>query len=358
ERTVAERVPRGHDLNAALVSIDPSNGAVRAIVGGVDYGQAQFDAATEGTRQPGSAFKTFTLVAALEAKHSVDSQISGAAPCPIPNPGGKPDPWEPENYEGAAYGPVTLTDATTSSVNCAYARLASIVGFDKVADVARRLGVATEVSAVPSLTLGTEVVTPLDMAAAYGTLAADGVAHSPVLVTEVRRSDGSVLLRNEAPARPVLHPTVARQATAVLQAVVERGTGTAATVPGHAVAGKTGTAQNYQDAWFVGYTRHLSTAVWMGNLHGEVPMRGVRGLDVTGGSFPARIFGEFMRDALASAPPAPFTPPDIAFFAAVTSLDGSPLALPPPPDAEGRDGDAPDDADGDGRGRGGKRDDD
>ena len=318
EEAVAKGLPRGTELTAALASIDPATGAVRALVGGGDYGARQFNAATEGAgRQTGSSFKVFTLVAALEAGHVSSEVVDGNAPCPIPNPGGKPNPWLPENYEGEAFGPLSLVDATVHSSNCAYARLAATVGVDAVARTAAKMGIRAPLQQVPSMTLGTNTVPPVQMAAAYATLAADGIARTPHVVERVERADGSVVFANgDGGPQRALDPQVARVATAVLSEVVARGTGRAAALGGRPVAGKTGTAQNHQDAWFVGYTPQLATAVWMGDVRGERPMLGVGGINVTGGSYPARIWRQFMAAAHDALPvvgfpaPAPEPPPN------------------------------------------------
>jgi penicillin-binding protein 1A len=348
QQAVTAGVPKakGKDLTAALAAVDPATGAVRALVGGTDYGASQFDAATDGAgRQTGSSFKVFTLVAALRAGHVSSEVIDGNSPCPIPNPGGTPNPWLPENYEGEAFGPLTLTDATVHSSNCAFARLASTVGADAVAATAADLGIRAPLQKVPSMTLGTNTVPPIQMAAAYATLAADGVAHTPHVVERVERPDGSVLLANDGAPRQAVDPQVARVATAVLGEVVARGTGRAAALGDRPVAGKTGTAQNHQDAWFVGYTPQLATAVWMGDVNGERPMLDVGGVDVTGGSYPARLWRQFMATAHAGLPvvafpaPAPEPPPTAT----------APVAAAPAPAA----GESPKAAKGDRKHKGG-----
>jgi len=312
EAAIAGGLPHtSRHLTAALVAVDPGTGAVRALVGGPDFGQSQFNAALAGAgRQPGSSFKAFTLAAALSDGYSPADVVDGSTPCTIPNPGGTPDPWVPGNFEGEAFGPITLTDATAHSVNCAYARLAPSVGLRRIADVAHSMGITSRLHLVPSLTLGTNVVTPLQMASAYSTFAADGVAHAAHLVEEVDGPDGKPLLRAEGAGRRAISSQVAREETQVLQQVVLSGTGQAAAVAGHPVAGKTGTAENYQDAWFVGYTPDLTTAVWMGDPDGEVPMRDVEGINVVGGSFPARMWSAFMTQALANRPVLQFQAPD------------------------------------------------
>jgi penicillin-binding protein 1A len=282
-------------LTAAVVSIDPSNGEVRAIVGGPNYVTSAYNPAVDGVgRQPGSSFKPFTLIAALEQGYSPNDTIDGSSPCTIPNPGGVPDPWMPENFEGEAVGITTLTDAMVHSVNCAYARLALMAGLHNIADVAHRMGITSQLQEVPSMTLGTNVVTPLQMASAYATLAAGGVYHTPHLIREVDGPDGKPLFREKDDGKQVIPAQVAGEAVDVMRQVVQRGTGVAANVPGHDIAGKTGTADDYHDAWFVGFAPELATAVWMGDPDGEIPMRGVQGINVQGGSFPARIWADFM----------------------------------------------------------------
>ncbi|HET6793091.1 MAG TPA: transglycosylase domain-containing protein, partial [Acidimicrobiales bacterium] len=311
ESSVAAGIPQGHHLSAALVAIEPSDGAVRAVVGGPDFGSSKFDAALAGAgRQPGSTFKAFTLITALAQGDTPNDYIDGSTPCTIPNPGGNPDPWKPSNFEGEAFGPISLTDATAKSVNCAFARLAIKVGLGNIARTAHDMGITSRLNLVPSMTLGTDVVTPLQMASAYSTLAADGVHHKPHLVSEVDGPDGRPVLRNNSTGSRVLDRTVARETTQVLTQVVRHGTGGAAAVPGHDVAGKTGTAENYADAWFVGYTPQLAVAVWMGDPSGEVPMRDVDGINVVGGSYPASLWSSFMSQALAGQPSEPFVAPD------------------------------------------------
>jgi len=316
-------------LSAAVASVDPATGAIRAVVGGTSFGANQYNAALGGAgRQPGSSFKVFTLVTALEQGISPNDVVDGSTPCSIPNPGGHPDPWQPNNYEGEVFGPMSLTDATAYSVNCAYARLALRVGLTHVAQTAHDMGITAHLNVVPSMTLGTNDVTPLQMASAYATLAADGVYHQPHLVERVDRPDGSVLFRNTSPGKQVIPPEIAREATQVLQQVVIAGTGQAAALAGRPVAGKTGTAENYQDAWFVGYTPNLASAVWMGDPVGEQPMRGIGGIDVVGGSYPARMWSGYMTAALAPLPVEGFTAP--ASVSAPAAVPTAPQPTPAP----------------------------
>ena len=310
EEAVASVVPDPTGpFTASVVSVDPANGAVRALVGGRGFETDKFNIATQGTgQQPGSSFKPFVLAAAIEQGISPASSIDGRGPCLIPNPGGTPDPYEVENFEGSAGGVVSLADATRNSVNCAYARLGLIVGLDKVAKTAEKLGITTPLPADrPSMSLGSLEVLPIDMAGAYATFAADGVHHDPYLVEEVLGRDGTRLFGGPSEGEQVISPDTARLTTAVLERVVSGGTATRARFADRRpAAGKTGTTSDYADAWFVGYTPQLSTAVWMGSPEGNVEMRNVGGVRVTGGSYPARIWQAFMGPALGDLPVVPF----------------------------------------------------
>ena len=309
---VEETLPdtRG-EFTAALVSVESTSGAVRSLVGGPGFEQSKFNIVTQGPgRQPGSSFKPFVLVAALEAGYAPRDTINGTAPCTFEMPAGQ-EPWSPENFEGSAGGVMSVTDATAKSVNCAYARLGFVVGFNKVADVARRMGIrTTALPEVPSMALGSTDVHPIDMASAYATLANDGVRHDPYFVERIEDRRGRVVLEGRTEGERVISAQHARTATEVLRAVVDNGTGTRARLPRRPVAGKTGTSQDHQNAWFVGYTPQLTTAVWMGSPRANVPMRNVGGIKVTGGSYPARIWGAYMAEALADAPVLSFPPPD------------------------------------------------
>jgi penicillin-binding protein 1A len=310
-------------FTAALVSMDPSNGAVRALVGGPGFDQAQYDIVTDGARQPGSSFKAFTLMAALEQGHSPNDVVDGTAPCPIPNPGGIPNPYSPSNFEGEEGGPMTLTDATAHSVNCAYARLQEAIGGRSVVDVANRMGITHHLTPVKSLTLGSEAVSPLEMVTSYATLAADGERHDPYFIQSINDRNGKEVFSAKPKGRRAVAAQNARVETQVLQEVVKRGTGVRAGIPGRQVAGKTGTAEDYHDAWFVGYTPQLATAVWMGSPTAETPMRGVGGINVQGGSYPAGIWGAYMKDALAGQPAIPFPQPDYSLIPGAQQI-GSP----------------------------------
>jgi len=321
EQSVADIVPdTAGQFRAALVSVDPASGAVRALVGGSDFFSTKFDLAVQGSRHAGSAFKVFTLMAALEAGYSPYDTILGTSPCAIPNPGGQDNVWSVNNAEPGG-GVLSLTDATVESVNCAYARLVTLVGPGKVAEVAKRMGISSKLDVVPSITLGTSGVSPLDMASAYATLAADGQHHNPYFIDEVDDAAGKTVVKADTHGEQVVAPQNARTETQMLTQVVQRGTGTAAGVQGWTVAGKTGTDDSFKNAWFVGYTPTLSTAVWMGSPVGDVPMYNVGGIQVYGGTYPARIWHEFMADALGDGPAVGFPAPEPSFSSRYLSID-------------------------------------
>lgn len=313
EKAVADILPdSGGRFNAALVSVEPGTGAVRALVGGPDFDRTKFNLVTDTQgRQAGSSFKPFTLLAALEAGYIPQDSILGNAPCQIPNPGGVPDPWEPDNVDGQAAGVLTLEQATINSVNCAYARLVKIVGPQKVAEVASKMGITKRLDPNLSITLGSSGVSALDMASAYATLAADGERSTPFVIDRVEDRNGEVIFAGARKPERAISVQDARTVNQVLTQVVQQGTGTAARVPRWQVAGKTGSTDNNADAWFVGYTPTLATAVWMGNPQELVSMYNVGGVArVYGGTFPAQIFGAYTRAALAGQEPVAFAPPD------------------------------------------------
>ena len=311
EEAVASTLPdTGGQFTAALVSVQPGTGAVRALVGGPGFEHVEYNIATQGVgQQPGSAFKPFVLATALEQGLSPRSTIDGRGPCRFPNPaaGGV---YDAENFEGSAGGVLTLAQATHRSVNCAYVRLGLVTGLQEVAATAARMGITTPLDPVLSLPLGTKEVRPIDMAAAYATFAADGMHFPPYLVEEVLDEHGDALFGGTTPGARAISEASAHQATDVLQGVVNGGTATAARFPdGRPAAGKTGTTSDYSDAWFAGYVPQLATAVWMGSPEGNVPMGDVGGVRVTGGSYPARIWQAFMGPAMAGQPIVPFPPP-------------------------------------------------
>jgi len=307
-KVLPQRITR-NEFTSALATVEPSSGYVRALVAGDDFGTEQYNLATQGKRQPGSSFKVVVLLAALDAGFSPNDTIDGSSPCTLRVPGF--DVYKPGNYEGSAGGTMSLTDATAKSVNCAYARLGVAVGLDKVVDMAVRLGIPRDrLDTFPSISLGAEEVTPLEMAAAYAAIANDGVFHPPTFVQQVADRRGRVIFEGPGRGQRAFSAQTARQAIKVMRNVVDRGTGTAARLPRRPAAGKTGTSQNFENAWFVGFTPQLSTSVWMGSPIGNVPMTNVGGRNVTGGSYPATIWGRFMAASLDDEPVVKFQEPD------------------------------------------------
>jgi membrane peptidoglycan carboxypeptidase len=212
-----------------------------------------------------------------------------------------------------------LTAATAGSINCAYVRLASVVGLDKIEQAAHDLGVISDLRVhdpgrdpylVPSMAIGSREVNPLEMASAYATLADDGMYHKPYFIEKVLDRHGKVLFRGASKGEQRVSAQIAREAVSILRGVVTNGTGTKANPGKWPTFGKTGTTQDYTDGWFVGSTRQLTAAVWMGAPLGKVPMRNVGGIKVFGGTYPARVFGQFMRTAMNGRPALAFPAPD------------------------------------------------
>jgi penicillin-binding protein 1A len=337
EQAVAEILPDQPPFTAALVAMDPATGAVRAMVGGPNFQSLQYNLVThEPGRQPGSTYKAITLAAALDAGYSPNDMLDGSSPCRAVHP--PLPPWDTQNAEPGG-GVLSLRDATAGSVNCAFAHLIASLGPQAVVDMAHRLGVTQPVPPYLSITLGTNETTPLEMATVASTLAAGGIRHNPTFVSKVVGPDGRVVFDDsQANGLRVLNQDIADCEADLLQGVVGRGTGTAAALPGRPVAGKTGTTDLKTDAWFLGYTPQLATVVWMGATDGAVPMSNVGGITVFGGTYPARIWHEFMSAQLDGAPVLPFAPPGpVCDRPGVFVTDGPRNEAPPvpPPGAVG-----------------------
>ncbi len=289
------------DLQGAVVSVD-GTGAMRALVGGRDYQQSQFNRATDAFRQPGSAFKPFVYLAALE---------QGLTPATMRNdvPVQFGD-WSPENYSREYRGPVTLADALALSLNTVAAQLAYEVGPQRVINTAQRLGVQSEMERNASIALGTSEVSPLELTAAYAPFANGGFAVAPHVVLRVRDEAGNVLyVRDASGFGRVIDPTHGRAMNAMLSRTLIIGTGRRAALESWTGAGKTGTTQGLRDAWFVGYTANLTTGVWLGHDDNS-PMDGV-----TGGGLPAEVWQAYMTDAHVGVPIAMLPGTDAASLA-------------------------------------------
>jgi penicillin-binding protein 1A len=315
ERAIASHLPSRKDPEAALVAIDPRTGAIEAMVGGRSFERREFNLATQGLRQAGSAFKPFVLIAALERGISPLELRYGPSSLAIHDPFCETDggPWVVSNAGDQWAGTMSIEQALAGSVNTIFAQLTVEVGPEAVADVARRMGIRSRLHPVCSIGLGTSEVTVLDMTSAFATLAAGGVHVQPRAVERVVGPDGTVLQGPPGTLRqvgvPVLAPDDAAAATRVLEGVIDHGTGTDARLPGRPAAGKTGTAERATDAWFCGYVPQLAACVWVGYPNGARPMRNVHGEpEVYGGTIPAAIWHDFMTAATAGMPVVGFPP--------------------------------------------------
>ena len=315
ELAIAAHLRTAADPAAALVAIDPQTGAIRAMASLVPgRRQPVFNLATQSHRQAGSAFKTFTLAAALEEGISLDSVWSGPPTLTMPDPRclNANGFWQVHNYADEAAGTMPLVQAIAHSVNTIFGQVVVKVGPDRVAQVAHRMGITSPLQPVCSITLGSQAVTPLEMADAFATLAGRGVRHAPFAVARVKGPGGVLLRRMSGRARDAVPEGVADEVTWALQHVITEGTGTVAAI-GRPTAGKTGTGENFQDAWFCGYVPQLAACVWVGYPQGEIPMTNVEGFSgVFGGSLPALIWHDFMSAAVARLPvenfAIPYTP--------------------------------------------------
>ena len=271
----------------ALIAMD-HDGAVKAMVGGYSYSKSQFNRAVLAKRQPGSTFKLFAYLAGIE-QGMKPADIYNDTPIMI-------NGWSPKNYSGKHYGKMTVTQAFARSINTIAVQVAEKAGRDKVASMARRLGISTNVSSLPSLPLGTEEVRLIDLTSAYAAVASGGLKAKAYGIIEISSLEGEVLYRHPAlPAIPLLTQDTIEKITPMLKAVITSGSGRNATIDRPA-AGKSGTTQNSRDAVFAGFTSDLTASVWIGN-DDNTPMQ-----SVTGGGLPARVWSNFMLEAHAGVP--------------------------------------------------------
>lgn len=274
----------------AIVSLDP-NGAIRALVGGRDYSESQFNRAVSARRQPGSAFKPFVYLAGLEHGLTPDS-VREDGPLNVKG-------WKPENYSREYFGPVTLTRALSLSLNTVAVRVGLEVGPKTVVKTARRLGVQSELQPNASIALGTSEVTPLELVAAYAPFANGGVGVQPHIISQVKTASGKTLYqRKGASFGRVIEPQYVAMMNAMMQETLLTGTARKAELPGWQAAGKTGTSQDFRDAWFVGYTSRLVTGVWLGNDDNSPTKK------ASGGNLPVEIWSRYMGIAHKGAPVA------------------------------------------------------
>jgi penicillin-binding protein 1A len=302
------------DPAAAVVSINPANGAIRAMEAVYPgRNKNQFNLIAQAHRQAGSTFKVFVLATAIEQGMNPETTTYLSAPLHY-----QPDPtcdssdpncaWDPQTYDHTYTGSTSVFSATLRSDNTVYARLTLDVGPENVARMARKLGVRTDLSVgggyVPSMGLGSIAVTPLDMASAYATIAAGGVYSRPMAIRKVVLPNGKVdddAGWGKPDRKRVLEDGIAAEITKILEQNVLGGTGVGAQLYNRPAAGKTGTTENHADAWFCGFVPQLETTVWVGYPRAEIPMESVHGISVAGGTFPATIWQRFMTQALKNA---------------------------------------------------------
>ncbi len=300
---------KGDKLNigqGALVAMTP-DGVVRALVGGRNYGESQFDRAIDARRQPGSAFKPFVYLTALEHGLTPDT-VRQDAPINIKG-------WKPENYEREYLGPVTLTQALANSLNTVSVRLTLEVTPDAVVRTAYRLGIDSKLEPNASIALGTSEVSPIELVSAYATFANGGMAVTPHVVERIRTPDGKTLYdRSPQQLGRIVDARYVGMMNAMMHEVLVSGTARRADLPGWQAAGKTGTTEDFRDAWFVGYTSHLVTGIWLGNDDNSPTKKAV------GGGVPVEIWSRFMKAAHAGIAPSPL--PGLA--------NGSWFNAPPP----------------------------
>jgi penicillin-binding protein 1A len=338
DKAIRANAPDG--TQGALVSVD-RDGAVRAMVGGKDYVTSIYNRATEAVRQPGSSFKLFVYLTALESGMKPTDTIVDE-PVTI-------DGWSPRNAERENLGPVSLREAFSRSINTVSAKIGAQVGFSTIADMARRFGLTTPIATYPSMVLGTSDVRLIEMTRAFASVQNKGVAVTPYGIRRVVTADGRMLYQHEGDDQRVLvAPWVAAEMTDLLQSAVLSGTGRAAQI-GRPVAGKTGTTTSNKDGWFIGFSSGLTTGVWMGRDDAK-PVVGLQG-----GTAPARAFHDFMSFAVANRPVEQFEtqvpmpdwqltpeeelygdqPVDANSMQPMVDENGMPLNSPPTPQDQG-----------------------
>src|SRR4051812_27982056 len=324
-RAIESQLNQKGDPSAAVVSIEPDNGYIRAMASSGTYKDRTFNLAAQGHRQPGSAFKPMVLTTAIRQGINPQSTTYVSKPLHMLVPGF--GVWDVKTYDNTYGGAMNLVQATLKSDNSIYAQPDVDVGPKKVAETAHLLGIKTDLDGIPSEGLGglRLGVSPLEMANAYATLAAGGIRSEPQAITKVKFPDGKVDNIGKPKRKRVITDGEAYEVTKILEMNVQKGTGTHANI-GCPAAGKTGTTDNYRDAWFVGYTPNLASAVWVGYPNKQVEMRSVHGITVAGGTFPAGIWHDYMNLAKGSdcnTFPQPSTPAQFSSFYGKHSANGT-----------------------------------
>ncbi len=309
-------------LQGALATVDVNTGAVKALVGGRDFFQTPYNRAMQNNRQPGSGFKPFLYYGVLESLGKTPADVMVDKPVSIPV-AGKP-PWKPRNFERTYQGPMVIKRAFTESVNTVAAQLVEALGPEAVVNTARRCGITSPLGSVYSVALGTFGVSPLEMAAAYATLASGGVRHPPYWIRRVENVSGQVLEEHIITGERVLNESITYQLVDMMSGVIDEGTGNVVRQMGFGLpaAGKTGTTNEYNDAWFTGFTPNLSTSVWVGFDRGQ-GMRDKNGAGITGGRGAAPIWAQFMKQVTQGEPIKTFMAPADIYFEKVNPETGS-----------------------------------
>ena len=295
EESIKGVIGDAEKLEGALISVDVNNGHIVSMVGGKNYENDQFNLATQAKRQPGSAFKVFTLVAAIQEGMSPETMVNANSPAQIS------ENWTVQNYANESAGIITLREATWRSLNTAYARVSHEIGAGATVETAKAMGITSPLQQVESVSLGVFGTSPLELASSFATLASGGIHRDPVAITEVVDRKGQVIFSQEDTSKRVIDEDVAAATNDVLKGVVTNGTAKYANPnDNHIYAGKTGTSQNVRDLWMIGYTTSYSTAVWVGyRQEAEIRFNGALG---TTGKLPSPIFKAYMTKAMKGLP--------------------------------------------------------
>jgi penicillin-binding protein 1A len=306
-------------VQGALLAMDPQTGFILAMVGGKDFAQSQFNRATQGRRQAGSAFKPIVHAAALDRGFTPATIIVDEPLAYVDVPG--KDPWEPKNFDREFWGPITLRKALTFSRNVPTVKIAQAVGLDYLIQYSRNLGIKSRLEPHLSLALGSANLTLLELTGAFGVFAAQGYRAEPVIISQIRDKDGKVLEEVEPAAIEVISPQTAYLITNMMQSVIQEGTGQRAKALGKPAAGKTGTTNDYRDAWFIGFTPNsLVAGAWIG-FDMEKPL----GSQETGAVAALPIWLHFMKEATAKQPPGGFSIPEGIVFVRIDGNTGEPI---------------------------------
>ncbi len=290
------RAAENHNFSqAALMAVDPTTGYIKALQGGADYKENQFNRCTQAKRQPGSTFKPFVYIAALEKGFSPNSIVQDSAISFSTSQG----VYAPSNYTRSYMGNITLRKALENSINTVAVKLNNLVGPDNVIRLARAMGITSPLQPVLSLPLGANETSMIELVTAYSVIANNGIRNDPTGIIKIQDREGAILFKHQPNPRRVLDAAIASTIVDMMKGAIRYGTGQNANLP-RPVAGKTGTTSDYKDAWFIGFVPQMVTATWVGNDDNK-PMN-----KVTGGSIPALMWRDFMKEALKNVPPTDF----------------------------------------------------